>query len=159
MRKNNVNHLCIICFKWKIRKFMCGKKWLKEGKLQIRTERKEGMIKGAETFLPLEHRWDTVFIQGLSQPTGKGRSNIRKDRCICWAEEDMGTCMWKFSFMASMDASAHGFNKLTNEQECELLSPQPQVVGWRSWIWSEKKAKKHACIITSNFQFCVGPHS
>lgn len=56
MRKNNVNHLCIICFKWKIRKFLCGKKWLKEGKLQIRAERKEGMIKGAEKFLPLEHR-------------------------------------------------------------------------------------------------------
>lgn len=37
--------------------------------------------------------------------------------------------MWKFSFMASMDTSAHGFNKLANEQECELLSPQPQVVG------------------------------
>lgn len=50
MRKNNVNHLCIICFKWKIRKFMCGKKWLKEGKLQIRTERKECMIKEQRRF-------------------------------------------------------------------------------------------------------------
>lgn len=53
---NIINHVCIICFKWKIRKFMYGRKWSKEGKLQIRTERKEGTIKGAEKVLPLEHR-------------------------------------------------------------------------------------------------------
>lgn len=53
---NIINHFCIICFKWKIRKFMYDRRWSKKGKLQIRTERKEGIIKGAEKVLPLEHR-------------------------------------------------------------------------------------------------------
>lgn len=54
--RNIINHFCIICFKWKIRMFMYGRKWSKEGELQIRTERNEGIIKGAEKVLPLEHR-------------------------------------------------------------------------------------------------------
>lgn len=41
LNKNNANYFCLICFKWKVRKFMYSRKWSKEGKFHGKTEKRK----------------------------------------------------------------------------------------------------------------------